>query len=155
MAGNRCPLVVLLPNLPLRVVEIRPGFVVVRSGFVVALGLMLGTIAVCQDIPSGTVLPMMTSNTVDSPRSKLGDRLSGRLMQNVVLPSGAIIRARARIEGQVLVASEPTAPFGARLVVRFNYLISDGKKLPIDVSLRSPGLNAGRLRCATALERHR
>lgn len=80
---------------------------------------------------------MMTSNTVDSPGSKLGDRLSGRLMQNVVLPSGAIIRARARIAGQVLVASEPTAPFGARLVVRFNYLISDGKKLPINVSLRS------------------
>jgi hypothetical protein len=79
----------------------------------------------------------MMSNSVDSSKSKPGDRVSGRLMQDVVLPSGVVLRARSTIEGQVVRATEPAAPIGASLEVRFTYLISGGKKFPINVSLRA------------------
>jgi hypothetical protein len=90
-----------------------------------------------QQIPVGTVLPIMAGKTLNSAKSKPGDKVDGRLMQDVTLPSGERIRSGARIEGQIVEASQPSTAPGARLVVRFDRLIADGKDYPISVSLRA------------------
>ncbi len=97
------------------------------------LGAAFGS-ASSQQIPSGTVLPVMTTKSLDAAKAKPGDRLRGRLMQDVVLPSGETIRAGARVDGQVLQATSGPGP---RIVVRFDRLVSNGKGIPIAVSLRA------------------
>src|SRR5271169_2866960 len=106
-------------------------------GFVVALRLLTATLALGQEIPPGTVLPMMASTTLDSAKSKPGDKFTGKLMQDVALPAGEKIRAGARIQGQVIESSGAGATTEARLVVRFDRLISRGKQTPINLSLRA------------------
>ena len=105
--------------------------------FVVVLGLFVAAMAYSQEIPAGTILPIMSSATLDSTRSKPGDQFKGKLMQDVTLPSGKKIRSGAKIQGRVLQSSGPSATAGARLVVRFDRLIADGKQFPINVSLRA------------------
>lgn len=92
--------------------------------------------AYSQENPGGTVFPVMTSSTVDSAKSKPGDKLLGKLMQDVVLTSGERIRAATRIEGQVVETSAGPGG-GARVVVRFDRLIAGKKEFPIRVSLRA------------------
>ncbi len=106
------------------------------SSFVLLVVLFAGA-AYCQQIPPGTILPVMATSTVDSTKSKPGDRLSGELMQDVVLPSGERIRTGAKVAGQVIESSSASAAAGARLVVRFESLIANGKQYRIAASLRS------------------
>src|SRR5664279_5134922 len=99
--------------------------------------LLLSAIAFGQQIPVGTVLPIMSNRTLDSRKSKPGEKLTGKLMQDIVLPSGAVLHSGTKIEGRVLEASGPPGVTGARLVLRFDYVVSHGKQLPINVSLRA------------------
>jgi hypothetical protein len=100
-----------------------------------AIILALTTAVLSQQIPAGTALPVMTNTNVDAGKSKVGDRISARLMQDVVLPSGERIRAGAKVEGQVVQSS--AASGDVRVAVRFDRLIASGKELPLTVSLRA------------------
>jgi len=104
---------------------------------VAALMLLPAAAGVSQQIPAGTVLPIMAGRSLDSAKAKPGDKFSGKLMQDVLLPSGERIRTGAKVAGQVIESSGPSATAGARLLVRFDSLISDGKHYPITASLRA------------------
>lgn len=108
-----------------------------RSGFVTAFLLLSLAMALAQEIPPGTVLPIMTGTTLNSVKSKSGDKVTGKVMQDVVLPSGERIRAGSKVEGQVVESSSPSGLTGARVVLRFDRLVSGDKQTPIIVSLRS------------------
>jgi hypothetical protein len=97
--------------------------------------LLIATVAYSQQIPIGTVLPVMSNDTVDAGKSKPGDKVSARLMQDVVLPSGEKIRRGAKLEGQIVPAS--TAIGGTSVAIRFDRIVSDRKQLPVTVSLRA------------------
>ena len=97
--------------------------------------LLTATQAFSQQIPAGTVLPVMTNTALDARKSKPGDKVKARLMQDVVLPSGDRIRYGAKLEGQVLQAVSNRS--GATVLIRFNRLVSDGKQYPLTVSLRA------------------
>jgi len=103
--------------------------------FLLAIVSSLAMNAHSQQIPAGTVLPVMTSNTLDAGKSKPGDKLTARLMQDVVLPSGGKIRRGAKLEGQVVQASPANG--GATVAVRFDRLVTGGKQFPLTVSLRA------------------
>src|SRR5271165_7206909 len=85
--------------------DTKVNFIFRQPASVVLFGLLSAAMAVCQQIPAGTILPIMSSTTVDSAKSKAGDKITGKLMQDVVLPSGEVIRAGSRIEGQVVESS--------------------------------------------------
>lgn len=108
-----------------------------QAGFASALLLLPLATVLAQQIPPGTVLPIMANNTLDSTKSKPGDKFSGKLMQDVVLPAGDRIRTGSRVEGEVVESSSPNGSAAARLVVRFDHLITGGKRTPIVASLRS------------------
>jgi len=97
---------------------------------------ILGCSASSQELPAGTVLPVMTSTTLNAAKSKPGDKLSARLMQDVVLPSGEKIRRGAKLEGRVVQVS-PATGARASVAVRFDRLISAGRQIPLTVSLRA------------------
>ena len=105
--------------------------------FVATHVLLFAAVSVSQEIPAGTIPPVMTSTTVDVSKSKPGDRISGKLMQDVVLPSGERIRSGARVEGQVIQAAGQPGSGDTHLSIRVDRLIAGDKNFPIRVSLRA------------------
>ncbi len=95
-------------------------------------GLALG-----QEIPAGTVLPVMLNSTLDARRSKPGDKISGKIMQDVPLPDGARIPKGSTVWGNVISADAPTATSPARLALSFSRVKVGQREIPIAVHLRA------------------
>ena len=65
-----------------------------------------------QSISPGTALPVMLATSLDARHDKPEKVITAKLMQDVSLPDGTVIRKGARITGQVLGATlaGPGAP---------------------------------------------
>ncbi len=107
-----------------------------ESAFVV-LGMLSAGVALSQPIPPGIVLPVMSNNTVDSVKSKVGDKIAGKLMQKITLSSGEFIPVGARIEGEVVEAPPTTGAAAARLWVRFDRIVFRDQQVHVTLSLRA------------------
>ncbi len=88
-----------------------------------------------QTLPPGTALPVMVSSTLNAKSSKPGQKIEGRLMQEVLLPSGAKIKSGAHVSGHVINVTKPSGS-GSAIVVKFDTL-DDGESIPLNLSLRA------------------
>lgn len=102
-----------------------------------ALALFLIQPALAQDIPAGTVLPVMLNSTLNAARNKPGQAITGRIKQDVPLPDGSTIPKNSMIFGQVVSATTATATSPSRLAIKFDRLTVKGKQLPIAAHLRA------------------
>jgi hypothetical protein len=102
-----------------------------------ALVLMSASVASAQEVPAGTVLPVMLNTTLDSATSKSGQRVTGKLKQSVQLPSKESIPAGAKIYGEVVAAEPPSNAGPARIVVKFDRVVAAGKEFRIAAGLRA------------------
>jgi len=103
------------------------------------IGVMLMA-AVCvgqEKIPAGTILPVQMNSSLRSDRLRVGDEVSGRVMQDVPLGGGAHIKAGAKVIGHVVAVSASRANSPAELTVRFDTLVEGKKRIPIVTNLRS------------------
>jgi len=96
--------------------------------------LFAGLSLAAQEIPVGTVLPVMLDTALDARRDKPGKQFSGRVMQDVPLPDGAKVPDHSRIVGHV-VSVNAGAP--SRLVLRFETVEVGGHPIAIAVQLRA------------------
>jgi hypothetical protein len=87
-------------------------------------------------IPAGTILPLRLPS-LSSQKSKKGELVKARVMQDVPLPNGEKIRAGAIVLGRVLDAIPATPGSQAALVLAFDTLIQSGQSIPITTSLRA------------------
>jgi hypothetical protein len=109
-----------------------------RRSLLVLLFLLLALVSLLgEELPAGTVLPIMARTSLDSLKAKPGETITGKLMQDVVLASGVRIRSGAKVVGQVVESSPGAGGIPARLLVRFDRLISGGKQYSVTTSLRS------------------
>ncbi|HUK73864.1 MAG TPA: hypothetical protein VLV47_00145 [Candidatus Bathyarchaeia archaeon] len=83
-------------------------------------------------LPPGTALPIMLSTTVNARNDKAGQKIEGKLMQEVQLPSGIVIKKGARVIGQVVSIQKPS-----RIVLQFTELQEDHQTIPLNASLRA------------------
>ena len=99
---------------------------------------LLGALAmlVTPGIPVGTALPVALNSTLDARKDKPGQKLEGRLMQDVPLPSGEKIKAGARVEGHIIEVTK-LAGGGSRMVLKFDQLTADGRTIPLVLSARA------------------
>jgi hypothetical protein len=111
--------------------HMRGSKVLVASLLLVASGL------IAQEIPAGTVIPVMLRKTLDSRKAKTGQKIEARVMQDVRLPSQTRIRAGSKLIGRVVEVMRATATSGSRIVMSFDRLITNGTDLSITTSLRS------------------
>jgi hypothetical protein len=93
-------------------------------------------LVVTPGIPVGTALPIALNATLDAMKDKPGQKIEGRLMQDIPLSAGDKIKAGARITGHVVEVSK-LAGHGSRLVLKFDQLIAGGSTLPLTVSVRA------------------
>jgi hypothetical protein len=88
-------------------------------------------------IPSGTILPVRLNSTISSAKSKPGQLITGRIMQNVPLPSGELIRAGSKVIGHIVEVTPATTTVPARISLQFDKLISSDQTIPVTTNLRA------------------
>jgi len=98
---------------------------------------LLAVAAAAQQIPAGTVLPVMLSTTLDSRHDKPGQAISGRLKQDVALPDGSVLPKDTRVVGHIVTVAPATPGQAARLGLQFDYLVAKGKKISVSAHLRA------------------
>ena len=86
-------------------------------------------------IPPGTALPVALSSTLDAKKDKPGQKIEGRLMQDVQLAPGEKIKAGARVVGHIVEVSKPSGG-GFRMVLQIDQLTEGGKTILLNVSAR-------------------
>lgn len=108
----------------------------VRCGAIALLVLSSTFCLHAQAVPAGTLFPVLLDQTLDSHKSKPGERISAKLMQDVPLPDVTIKRG-AKLLGQVTAVSSGSGNVPWKLSVQFNRLESGKQSIPINVSLRA------------------
>jgi hypothetical protein len=99
---------------------------------IVLLALSIGMVG--QQIPPGTVVPVMLETTLDAVKTKSDKKIEGRVMQDVLLSGRQKIKERSRISGHVVDVARPGAS-GSALTVRFDVISDDGRTIPITAAL--------------------
>jgi hypothetical protein len=107
---------------------------------IIGLGLGLGqlsTLAVAQSsVPAGTILPIRLDTTIAAPGSPVGQRVTGTLMQDVLIGGMPELRRGTKIIGTVS-ASAQTADGRGEVAIRFDHLQRGNWSTPVKVSLRA------------------
>ena len=88
-----------------------------------------------QAIAAGTALPVMLDSTLKAASDKPGQKIEGKLMQEVALPSG-LIKTGARITGHVVSVTKPGGS-GSQIAVAFEQLEDHGVTYPLKVYVRA------------------
>jgi hypothetical protein len=88
-------------------------------------------------VPSGTILPVRLNSTISSTNCKPGQEITGRIMQDVPLPSGMTVRTGSKVVGHITEVVPATSTVNARISIQFDKLISSGQTIPISTNLRA------------------
>lgn len=88
-------------------------------------------------IPAGTVLPAQLSSWLTSQKSKLRQRITVRIMQDVPLPSGRKIPAGAKVVGHVLSVKRARDGQPAEMTLRFDELEFSHRLINVNTTLRA------------------
>jgi hypothetical protein len=88
-------------------------------------------------IPAGTILPVRLNSTISSAKSKPGQVITGRIMQDVPLSSGIRIKEGSMVVGHILEVTLATAGKTATISLRFDKLVSRHQEIPITTNLRA------------------
>jgi hypothetical protein len=99
--------------------------------------LLMASGLLAQEIPAGTVIPVMLQTTLDAKKAKVGQKIVARVMQDVPLSSQRRIRAGAKLVGHVVEVTRPSATSGSRIAISFDWLMIGGAAVPLTTSLRS------------------
>jgi hypothetical protein len=120
------------------------GVLPMRGLKVLAASLLLVAAALmAQEIPAGTVIPVMLRTTLDARKAKVGQKIEAQVMQDIPLSSQTRIRAGAKLVGHVVEVTRPSATSGlpgsrgSRIAVSFDRLMIGGAEIPVTTSLRS------------------
>lgn len=96
----------------------------------------LGTMSVAQSLPAGTALPIMLNSSLNAKSAKAGQKIQGKLMQEVTLAPGLKVKSGSHVTGHVLSAVKPSGS-GSRITVQFDQLQDEHTIIPLRVSLRA------------------
>jgi hypothetical protein len=88
-------------------------------------------------IPSGTVLPVQLSTSLNSKASKPGQVIKARVMQDVPLPSGARIPAGSKVFGHILEINKSAVDKGSKISVQFDRLEFAKRTMTMITNLRA------------------
>ena len=108
-----------------------------RLRVLVSTLLLLMPALLAQEIPAGTIIPVMMRTTLDARKARVGQKIEASVMQDVRLSSQTRIRAGTKLVGHVVEVVRPSATSGSRIVMSFDRLTMKGTEVPVTTSLRS------------------
>jgi hypothetical protein len=107
------------------------------KGFLIVL-LLFSLAAIAQvAIPAGTILPIELSSSLQTQKSKPGQRIRARIMQDVPLSRNQQIKAGTKVSGEVLSASPMEKGQFVEISFRFDTLQFKHGSIPLSTSLRA------------------
>ncbi len=105
--------------------------------FVLGLALLPAGALAQSAIPAGTVLPAQLISSLNSQKSKSGQSITARIMQDVPLSPQNRIHAGAKVMGHVVMVRAGKDGQSAAITLRFERLKFAHQSLPISTSLRA------------------
>jgi len=90
-----------------------------------------------QRIPAGTILPVQLNLTVKSNKSKPGQKITARIMQDVPLPGRHRIPIGAKVAGEVVSVVPQSPPHRGELTIRFDKVMTGKQEVPVITNLRA------------------
>lgn len=90
-------------------------------------------IALAEDLPDGTVVPVMLSSGLNTTRDKSEKKIEGKVMQDVALPKAGNIRKGARVTGRVVNVTKGSSGF--RIVLKFDAIRSEKRAVHLTAAL--------------------
>jgi len=100
--------------------------------------LMLASVSPARSvIPAGTILPLQLNSSLNSRKSKPGQAVTARIMQDVSLPSGERIPIGSEAMGRVLKVVRAANGKGAEISFEFDTLEISKRSIPIVANLRA------------------
>lgn len=90
-----------------------------------------------QTLPIGTLLPVMLGSTLDSDKSKPGEKISAKLKQDVDAPDRGVVKAGTEITGHIVSAKRAGGGGNAQVVFVFDHIRINGKESPITTGARA------------------
>jgi hypothetical protein len=88
-------------------------------------------------IPPGTILPVRLNSTISSAKSRPGQVITARIMQDVPLSPAARIREGSKVIGHIVDVTPASATSQARVSLQFDKLVSSHQTIPITTNLRA------------------
>jgi len=107
-----------------------------KAFFGVALLMLSGAVFAQESIPNGAILSVRLDSTL-SLKSKPGEKIEARLMQDVLLPGGGHLKGGSQVLGHVIAVKPASAGSEASVAFTFDKLIVQGHALPIMTDLRA------------------
>lgn len=104
--------------------------------FAQILFFLLAPVILWAQVPAGTILPAMLTQTIDAEHAHVGQRVVARVMQDVQLPDGARIPARSKLVGEIA-RVDRNRPDGTQVSLRFNAIEVHGRSEPVATALRA------------------
>ena len=102
--------------------------------FRLALFLLISGLAFSQEVPAGTVIPVKLDSGLDAKKDKAGKGVKGKIMQEVLLPSGGKIRKKSEIRGHVISVTNAGSS-GSRIILRFDTIQDYERIIPVRAAL--------------------
>ena len=90
-----------------------------------------------QEIPAGTVVPVMLTSTVDSGKAHPGESILGKVMETVPLPDGGRIPQGAKVMAHVDNVMPAKGNDPSWIAIEFDQIIVQGRQVPVRASLRA------------------
>lgn len=88
-------------------------------------------------IPPGTILPVRLNSSLSFVKSKPGQGITGRVMQDIPLPANAKIREGSKVIGHIVAVSSAAGGASAQISFQFDELVSSHQTTPITTNLRA------------------
>jgi hypothetical protein len=88
-------------------------------------------------VAPGTILPISLNNSLSSRKSKPGDVISGRIMQDVPLQNGSSIHKGTRVMGRVLNVAPATNGGTTQISFQFDSMQLGHSAIPLTTNLRA------------------
>jgi hypothetical protein len=88
-------------------------------------------------IPAGTILPVRLNSTFSSAKSKPGQVITGRIMQDIPLSPGIRIKEGSKVVGHIVEVTPASTGKTARISLQFDKLIWGHQTISIATNLRA------------------
>ena len=96
--------------------------------------LLFSATAVAQQIPAGTVIPVMLNTSLNASKDGAGKNIEGKVMQDVLTPLGFTISKGSKVTGQIVSAGK-SGGSDSTLVLKFDSIQDHGRTVPLTAAV--------------------
>lgn len=101
------------------------------------VALMVAAPLLAQEIPAGTVVPVMLTATVDSAKAHPGQPITGKVMERVPLPDGQDIPQGAKVLAHVNQVMPAQGKSPSWIAIEFDQIVVHGRAVPVNANVRA------------------